>query len=94
MHVYIGVDCKQCQKSIIFREIERGTEIDQGIGDHRLKCRDGHQNTYAFGDFYTLESNTPYAPSRSNRGHGFAGRELLVIALSLALILSLVWWYH
>ncbi len=101
MHAYIGVNCKQCQTFIAFREIARGTEIDDAMGDHQLSCAKGHQNTYALGDFYTLESSTSYVPSSPSRHGGpwgkfgppDSGRELRLIALALALVVLVVWRY-
>ncbi len=82
----------------MFREIARGTEIGDALGDHQLKCADGHQNTYVVGDFYTLESSTSYAPSTSARRGGLwerfgrlgSGKELFLVSLILAQVLALV----
>jgi|SRR5579862_930948 len=97
-HVYIGVDCKQCRKFTVLREIARGTEIADALGQHQLKCADGHQNLYAVGDFYTLESSTSYAPNTSTRRGGLwerfgrlgSGKELFLVSLILAQVLALM----
>src|SRR5882672_10122071 len=92
MHVYIGVDCKQCRKFTVFREIARGADLDDVVRDHQLRCVDGHQNTYVLGDFYTLESSTPYAHRGFTRRSGLwekfarsgSSKELFLISLLLA----------
>ncbi len=99
MHVYVGVDCKQCRKFIAFREIAPGADNDTPTGNHQLRCANGHQSTYVPGDFYSLESSASYEPNSPIRRTGAwekfgppdSGRELRVAALVLAFAVVLAW---
>jgi hypothetical protein len=91
MHVYSGVDCKECKSFIAQREIVAGAADSQPAGEYRLSCAQGHVNTYTAGEFYTLESETTYTLPPPPRQRDNQSRALLFAALLVALLMLIAW---
>lgn len=72
-HIYIGVNCKKCQKPIAAEKITREQrDAQQGrvFKERELTCLVGHRERYVSEDFHIFESSIALPVSGSSGRSG------------------------
>jgi hypothetical protein len=72
-HIYIGVNCKKCQKPIATEKItpeQRDAQQGRVFQERELACSIGHRDSYVSEDFHIFESSialpVSVSPGRSS----------------------------